>query len=234
MTLRILHISDTHFGAIYAGPEHERPPAPPVDGLERLLAKVTGPFDAVVHTGDITDAGGQEHTAAVLHRLRELGAPVLGVPGNHDLSAEVADVFGIAPLEVGGWRIIGVDTVIPGAVEGTAARIIETIDGYDARPTLLAVHHPIRSNSTHEWFVLRDADGLLPALEQRPHVRAVLSGHTHEQYQHTEPWGLRHLGGQSTYYGMRHSGTEFWHADHEVGAQLVELADDTVAAVTPL
>lgn len=230
MRLQLLHISDTHFGYSGTFRNGSVPRAAPEESLERTLASMAGSVDAIVHTGDIAESDAVGAAEQVRDRLTEYDVPVLAVPGNHDDPAATRQAFGTQPIEIGGWRIVGVDTVIPGEIHGTAERVLEQIDAHDERPTVLAMHHPIRSRSTHSWFQLDDATGLLGALRERPHVRAVLSGHTHQRYEHAEPWGLRHLGGLSTYYGMQHDGDEFSYRMSDVGAQLIELDHEKVTA----
>jgi 3',5'-cyclic AMP phosphodiesterase CpdA len=72
---RILHVSDLHIGT------HEDPA---VDEALAVLAERIGP-ELVIATGDLANRGrrGEEERAHAL--LSSLGAPVLAVPGNHDL-----------------------------------------------------------------------------------------------------------------------------------------------------
>lgn len=229
MPLRILHLSDTHFGATGSFRDGSSPLDRPDVALDRTLSSLSGPIDAIVHTGDIADDLSEPSARLVQQRLASYGVPLLGVPGNHDDPAAVADVFGRSPIEVGEWRIIGADTVIAGEIHGSAERVLEQVDAYDERPTVIAIHHPIRSRSTHRWFSLAGAAELLSGLRERPHVRALLTGHTHQQFEHVEPWGLRHLGGLSTYYGMSHDGDAFTYQMSDVGAQVIELdGSDTI------
>jgi 3',5'-cyclic AMP phosphodiesterase CpdA len=75
---RILHVSDLHFGARNGLDD----PA-----LERALGELVGRVEPelVVASGDLTHGGLRlEHAAAAAY-LRALGAPLLVVPGNHDI-----------------------------------------------------------------------------------------------------------------------------------------------------
>lgn len=73
--LRILHLSDTHFGT-------ERPPV--MEALCRL-AKEQSP-DLAVLSGDITQRARPHEFAAARHFLEQLKIPrLLAIPGNHDI-----------------------------------------------------------------------------------------------------------------------------------------------------
>ncbi len=71
----VLHISDTHFGT-------EQPPV--VEALV-ALAQAQRP-DVVVLSGDITQRGRRAQYRAARAFVDRLGAPVLAIPGNHDIA----------------------------------------------------------------------------------------------------------------------------------------------------
>jgi 3',5'-cyclic AMP phosphodiesterase CpdA len=75
VSTRILHVSDLHFGA-RDDPSIER-------GIGTLVERVAPQL--IVASGDLTHRGrATEHDRAAAF-LRRLGAPVLAVPGNHDI-----------------------------------------------------------------------------------------------------------------------------------------------------
>lgn len=87
---RILHVSDLHFG-------HPSVPAQ-IEALEAIIARE--PFDVIVISGDLT----QRQRLHEYSRARQFlifaknRAPVLTVPGNHDIA------WWLAPLGVGSRR----------------------------------------------------------------------------------------------------------------------------------
>ena len=154
---------------------------------------------------------------------------MLAIGGNHDDVGNVHDVFGADDTaEVGAWRVVGVESSIPGEIHGAVDvdELTRRLDALDDRPTVIAIHHPPRSPSTHPMFRLIGAEEMLTALSARPHVRAVVSGHLHEAFDRMA--GDVHLwGGPSAYYAIEHSGDEHHvAADGIVGAQLLTLDDD--------
>jgi Icc protein len=242
--VRILHVSDTHLRA--PGGKGTTAEPPPVDPAERLAsvaaaARAAGmAFDAVVHTGDITDDCSEEAAAAVLDTLGGLAAHVVAVPGNHDDPAVVAAVFGAPALDLGRWRLVGIDTTVPEQVHGRVPQsdalhaALGDPTPADGRHTALVMHHPYASRSTHPWFSLEDSERLRSVLASRPDVRLLLTGHTHERYDASEPWGLALRGGAATYYGLRHDGDQMTYAPGTAGAQIHELHDDGTVATTAL
>src|SRR6478735_12840164 len=123
----ILHISDTH---LLAG-------NPPLGGrydtaanLRRALAsaEATGIRpDAIVFTGDLTDLGEPEAYRALREAVEpvaeRLGAPVVWVAGNHDerpalrtelLGLDAGQDPVVSVSDLGGLRLIALDTTVPG------------------------------------------------------------------------------------------------------------------------
>jgi 3',5'-cyclic AMP phosphodiesterase CpdA len=73
--VRVLHVSDLHFGT--------REDTAVERAVERLLADV-GP-ELVVASGDLTHRGRRDQHERVARFLKALGPPVLAIPGNHDI-----------------------------------------------------------------------------------------------------------------------------------------------------
>lgn len=209
MAATVLQITDVHMRAD-GGELYGVDPAQRLEAVLAACARELERVDLVLLTGDQSDDGGEESTRMVADRFAGLGAPVVAVPGNHDDPAVVRAVFGApGPVEIGGWRVLCLDTTIPGEIRGSVdVRAAERlIDSAGEQPTLLALHHPPVSPSVHEWFVLEHAPALLASLAERPHVRAVLSGHVHQAF----AWRcgpLRLLGGPSTLASLGFAGPE--------------------------
>ena len=154
--------------------------------------------DVVLATGDLVDEGRPEDFAALRRAFDRLEMPVYVIPGNHDdrehLRAAFAD-NGYLPaegeflhytVETFPVRLIGLDTVIPGACGGRMCedrvrwlddRLAEQPD----RPTLVFMHHP--PFVTGIGFMDDPAfDGAAPlerVVRGHPQVRQVVCGHVH-------------------------------------------------------
>lgn len=195
--LTLLHLSDTH---LTAGSRL----FDVVDGTERLARALTvfaasgvAP-DAIVLTGDLADVG-EPAAYAALRGLVEpfaarLGARVLWVMGNHDergafragLLDEAADLRSVDRVdEIGGLRMITLDTTVPGAHHGELAdEQLQWLRDELATPaplgSILAMHHPpVPSVLPLAASVeLREQSRLAEVLRGSD-VRAILAGHLH-------------------------------------------------------
>jgi 3',5'-cyclic-AMP phosphodiesterase len=222
----VLQISDTHLRATPNTPPERDPDASllaTVDAVRDVSA------DLVLLTGDLTDDG----SLPALERLRSLvgvlSPAVLAIAGNHDDPNNVHAVFGQTDtVDLGVWRVLGIESVVPGQHHGSVDvdSLTRRLDRLDERPTLLAIHHPPRSPSTNPMFQLMGADEMLAVLRDRPHVRAVVSGHLHEAFdRHDGELQLR--GSPSSYYAIKHNDGEYKLVDDGiVGAQVLTLGDD--------
>ena len=75
MTVRLLHVSDLHTGTRED---------PEVEAALSTLVRRLDP-ELVVASGDLTHRGRRDQHERAARFLTSLGAPVLAVPGNHDL-----------------------------------------------------------------------------------------------------------------------------------------------------
>ncbi|MFE2215523.1 metallophosphoesterase family protein [Streptomyces canus] len=206
--MRIVHLSDTHV---------ERTDAPnrsgvnATDSLRLMLAELRHirDVDAVVVTGDITNAGDVEAYAAVRELVgdfaRPLGASVFYTTGNHDEREAFGKVLGsghaqpevvleteagerAAVSTVDGWRFVTLDSLVPGEVYGriSAAQLDwlgEVLKAPAEHGTVIAFHHPPISlglSVMQPVFGLLNPGELAEAIRGSD-VRAVLTGHFHLQ-----------------------------------------------------
>lgn len=194
----LAHLSDTHL----------RDPADPrvrgvVDPRPRLAEALAAAGahrpDAFVLTGDLSDDG----SAASYFELRRLvepvahslGAQVVWVNGNHDDRAAFrAGLLDLPPStgpinqvhHLGGLRILGLDTTVPGEDHGEVApESLAWLAGQLAEPapegTILALHHaplPVVQDLAASWELVGQAE--FAAVLVGTDVRAILGGHFHQ------------------------------------------------------
>ena len=159
--------------------------------------------DCTVIKGDIADTGLPEQFETAARTFAAFEAPHHPFLGNHDYlerrNGRDVDGYGIlgappAPraVDLGGWRLLLLDTVIPGQHDGAfgperrewlAEALLES--GRQGAPTLLLCHHqpvpPEHRNSYPNSIGLdpEDSLALFDLLAEAPHVAGVLIGHTH-------------------------------------------------------
>jgi 3',5'-cyclic-AMP phosphodiesterase len=224
----ILQLADIHLraddGEVY-GEDPERR----LGLVLAACARELGAVDLIVLTGDQSDDGEPGALERLSQILDRIGAPILAIPGNHDGPDVQRATFGdLTPVEVGGWRLAGLDSSVPGEIHGAVdiAGVESLLDDLDERPTLLALHHPPVPPTSHPWFRLENARRLLACLTARPQVRAVLSGHVHAPFEH---WHgpLQLLGGPSTLAPFGFDGEELTvGAGGPTGARAISLRAD--------
>jgi 3',5'-cyclic-AMP phosphodiesterase len=224
----ILQLADIHLRA--DGREvYGEDPARRLFAMLGACARELGAVDLVVLTGDQSDDGEPLALERLKRILARFDAPILAIPRNHDGPAVQRATFGDwKPAELAGWRVVGLDSSLPGEVHGAVdvSAVESLLDGLDERPTLLLVHHPPVPPTSHPWFQLEDAASLLACLAARPHVRAVLSGHAHCPFALRRD-ALQSLGGPSTLAPFCFQGEQLTvGAGGPVGAQAVMLCED--------
>ena len=204
MTHRILHLSDTHIGAD-GRDEDGVEAAAALDGLLADVRHLDG-VDLVLVTGDLADDGSVAGGRAVRERVdafaAERGVPAIYTTGNHDRRPEFAEVFGCghpaptstyagpelaAASDVGGLRVVTLDTLVPGQVHGVVsagqlAWLAEVLAEPAPDGTVIAFHHPpihVAPSPTASYG-LRNGDDLAAVVDGSD-VRAILCGHYHHQ-----------------------------------------------------
>ncbi|MEO3471299.1 metallophosphoesterase [Roseomonas sp. CAU 1739] len=191
--IRIAHLSDLHFGA-------HRPElvSPLVEDIARFAP------DAIAISGDLTQRAQQAEFIAAAAFIAALPAPVVAVPGNHDIPAHAIIERMFDPrrrwrrvisgttepvLMLPGLALIGVDTVrraqphldwsAGGLSAARLARLATRIEAAADRTVVVVAHHPLR----HPAAAVGRASpiGAQPALAlmRQVGVAAILSGHLH-------------------------------------------------------
>jgi Icc protein len=195
----IAHISDTHFladgaplfGSVTTETNLRR-------ALKQLQDSGVDP-EAIVFTGDLADLGqpdAYKRLRAIVEPVAEsLGAEVVWVMGNHDerlqYSHELFDVEGSESpqdrvYDIGGLRIISLDTTVPGYHHGALDDDqLDWLRGILSTPaphgTLIAVHHPPIPTPllwAMEMLELEGQDAFVDAIRGTD-VRGILGGHLH-------------------------------------------------------
>ena len=223
-TITVAQISDSHLKREPGVSEGS-----PDEMLRRAVELVAAVQpDIVLLTGDIADDGSAEAYQRVATSVSVLGVPVLATAGNHDDPSVLAAVLGATDETViGGWRVVLVDTSIPKTEHGRidVPDLLRRLGADNGVPTVLALHHPPITTSTHKWMRLDGGADLVSALAARSDVRVVVSGHLHEAF-NAVVGGVSYIGCSSSLYSLKHRNADFILDQGHVGALVLSLASD--------
>ena len=186
----VLHISDTHFGT-------EQPPV--VEALVALAAQQRP--DVVVLSGDITQRARPAQFRAAKACVERLGAPVLAIPGNHDIAlfdlwarltrpyARFSAVFGadLEPVHASpDWLVVGVNTTrarrhrhgeVSAAQIERVARLLANASPRQLR--VVVVHQPVAVPLDNERHNLLRGHAQATRAWAAAGADLVLGGHIH-------------------------------------------------------
>lgn len=237
--LRLLQFTDTH---LFSDPQGTLRGTRTLASLEACLDHARArflPADLIAVTGDLV----QDDPAAygVLELLfADLGAPVLLVPGNHDLPDELRRRFPSAPFQVGGtrlagpWAVVLLDTSfeVSGAGEGRLGpealrRLARELDELHDRHVLICLHHPPVAMESQglDALGLADAEAFLATLGGRNNIRGIAWGHAHQSLDLFRG-GARLMGTPATCMQFKPRDPGFVIDDRPPGYRVIDLHDD--------
>lgn len=182
------------------------------DSLQRVIERVLDEqpqIDLILASGDLS----QDGSLASYQRFRQLHeqipAPARWFAGNHDalpaMQAACADSDLLQPIiDLGNWRIILLDTSIPGAVPGYCsaeqlALLEQALQTAGERHVLVSFHHhPVSIGCRWmEPIGIRNPEALFAVIDRYAQVRALLWGHIHQEFDQLRN-GVRLLASPST------------------------------------
>lgn len=195
--LRIGHFSDTHFGWRSSSAVRTR-------RVLDHLAAMEPPLDVLLLSGDVADHGTPEEYAEAGRVLADWAgpAPLLMLPGNHDVRSAYAAWQGISddgrPLhravDVSGVLFCLLDSMVPAPPgqridhgeldEESLAWLDEQLaDRPQGQRAVVCLHHPPVDIHQSQMDPIRlrdpDAGAFAEVLARHPGVLAVLCGHIH-------------------------------------------------------
>ncbi|MCE7523199.1 3',5'-cyclic-AMP phosphodiesterase [Alloalcanivorax xenomutans] len=195
--VRVVQLSDFH---LFADPASTMLGLNTQHSLETVLRLVRAEqpdMRAILATGDLSQDGSEASYTRLKQALRAFGVPVYWLEGNHDethpMRAMLADEAGrVSPCvgTVDGWRVIMLDSTIPGQVPGELFDrdlvFLEQalMESRDHHVMICLHHHPVPMGS--RWLdeqQVANSDAFFRIVDQHPQVRAVLWGHVHQEYE---------------------------------------------------
>jgi Icc protein len=195
--------------------------------------------DAIVASGDLAHEPQASVYARFIATVRDrTSAPVLCIPGNHDVLHEMASAgLPMEPLEFGTWAVVSLDSHVDDTVPASVtaedrAATAAAIAGLDHTNVLVATHHPMVDVAC-PWLDkdrIQDAEELLEWLSEciaaaGTSFRGVLFGHAHQTVTRTHE-GRPLLGCPSTCFQFLPQSEKFALDDESPGYRIFDLHDD--------
>lgn len=237
-TLRVLQITDTH---LYADPVGTLLGVNTLDSFQRVIAHFRDHYwaiDLLLATGDLVHDASAIGYQKMQAMLGSFGVPVFCLPGNHDLPAVMREhlaggqVQTDAVRDLGDWRFVMLDSVIPGEEGGRVAQeqldlLAHALTGAPDRPTLVCMHHqPVAVGSAWiDTMAIENPDPLFEIIDQHPQVRGLLWGHIHQTYE-GQRHGIRLMASPSTCVQFAPGIDEFQVDEEPPGFRLLALLPD--------
>lgn len=165
--------------------------------------------DLVLASGDLVHDDSSAYPQ-VAQQYQRLNCPSIALPGNHDEAQALlrrpsdAPLHWVRSVDIGGWRIINLDSSIMGEPGGhlrssELEALQDAINNAENRFILICVHHPpVPVGSL--WLDAMQIDNPEPLwklADQTPELRAIVFGHVHQEYECTYA-GVKLLGTPST------------------------------------
>lgn len=211
------------------------------DSLKLVLDRVAREqprIDVILATGDISQDGTPVAYDRFKHHLERFKAPSYWLQGNHDLTAPIVNTLGgqshLSPclVKLGPWRIIMLNSSVEHEVPGyfTPAELAflrQALEQTRDHPTLVCLHHhPLAMGC--DWLdnqVVRNAGEFWQVIDDFSHVRAIIWGHVHQEWDHMRN-GVRLLSVPSTCVQFKPLSKDFAIDDVAPGYRWLDLFPD--------
>ena len=210
------------------------------DSLEKVIERVQAEqrdIDLILASGDLSQDGSVASYQHFEHLTRSLGAAIRWFPGNHDELPAMREACRGSDLlqpvvDLGNWRIILLDSSIPGAVPGYLADdqlelLEQALSEAPERHHLICFHHhPVSIGC--KWMEpigLRNPDALFAVLARHPQAKALLWGHIHQEFDQLHD-GMRLLASPSTCVQFAPGSEEFQVGSEAPGYRWLRLHAD--------
>lgn len=203
MSIRIVQLTDPH---LFHNPDGRLAGVATWSTFQAVLAQVRRQqrdFDYLILTGDLAQDEALETYLMLREALGNWGGDWLErcriIPGNHDSPTNLRRAFpelfpqSVGPLTfrllAGGWQVIGLDSHVPGEVNGRVdADQLEwlrtELASVPSTQTLLFVHHPpIPINVAWiDKLGLNEPTALVELIAASPQIKVVCAGHVHQEF----------------------------------------------------
>ncbi len=236
--IHLVQLTDTHLYSDAAATLHGVNTAISFARVLDAVAQRNRQPAAVLATGDLSQDGSRASYERFRSLLDALNSPVLCLPGNHDNPAAMREVLDAGRYRYcqtewfGGWCLPMLNTFSAGRAGGHLSpqslkdlgQLLAECSGYHV--LICLHHHPVAMNS--RWLDsvgLDNGDDFLKLIAEAPHVRGVVWGHVHQEFDETRD-GVRFLASPSTCFQFLPRADEFALDSLPAGYRFIDLEAD--------
>ncbi len=192
--VRILQFTDTH---LYSSPDGTLLNMNTQQSFDATLALARSkhwPPDRILATGDLVHDGSEAGYQRLLAQLETLDAPVNCIPGNHDEKDRLKQllrsqrVSSNPMIRLQHWALLLVDSTIKddtgGHLHPRALQLLgEQLQQNTDRHVMICLHHQVVPVGSIwlDTMTVDNADQLFELLAGYDNVKAILSGHVHQE-----------------------------------------------------
>ncbi|WP_228057069.1 3',5'-cyclic-AMP phosphodiesterase [Tychonema sp. LEGE 07203] len=189
-------ITDTHLFAEFDRTWKGLSTARSLSSVLDRLQQIQPPPDLLLLTGDLSQDETPESYELLASLISPLNIPAYWIPGNHDNIPVMQQILDKPPLspeksfQLGNWQFLLLSSVEAGCDGGRLSP--ESLDWLDSqlqqtgeRPVIIALHHhPLAIDcEIMDSMMLHNADEFLAIVDRYPHIKIVLCGHIHQEFQ---------------------------------------------------
>lgn len=195
--LRVLQITDAHLCANPGGTLLSLDTDHSLSEVIRQAKNEQPTADLILVTGDLADNGAEQAYQRLQTYFNDaFEIPVFWLAGNHDDCAAMKRVVGdgqelTGSIETPHWQILMLNSQIPGEVGGELGpdqldwlnQRLEASAKRGVHVLLCLHHHPVDIGCA--WLDeqrIADAEDFWAVIQRHPHVRVVMWGHVHQEY----------------------------------------------------
>ena len=236
--IRIFQVTDSHISADDSQQWFGRQPDQCLKTIINNINNDTGEESITLATGDLSHDGSEQSYKNILNHMSRLSMPVYCLPGNHDKLGNMNKFLNQGNVETGShliknnWLIIMINTLTPGEEHGSLSeielkRIENLLAEHKNKFVLIAMHHPpIDINCA--WIdrkKLSDSKAFMETISRYQNIRAVISGHVHQQSNITVQ-GVQYFSTPSSCHQYLPGSEEFAVDNIEPGYRRIDMHDD--------
>ncbi|WP_020410335.1 3',5'-cyclic-AMP phosphodiesterase [Hahella ganghwensis] len=235
--LKIVQVTDSHLRREVDGMLLGMNTRESLDAVLELVDARKERPDLVLATGDLAQDGSAEAYHCFEKKMARFECPVVWFSGNHDdpdvMTSAIRNSQAFVKVKLlDDWKLIFLDSSVRNKVYGELAETElqllkqELEKDQDKHVAICFHHHPV--NIDCRWLDtigLKNADELFAITDQYSHVKMILWGHIHQEYDQVRN-GVRMLATPSTCVQFKPCSEDFAVDDLAPGYRWIKLAAD--------